>query len=102
MLTHGSRVMSCCSFSDLKAKDPLAIRNHLLYDIKHVGRDGIGASLAGRHGTVYRVDVLQQGKDAKGKALVPEDKIRDYIGFGVGLSELTVSWRWPTDPLATM
>lgn len=62
----------------------------MLYDIKNVGRDGVGAAMACRHGVVYRVDVLQAGKSAKGKPLVEPDQVREYVGRGVGLAEITV------------
>lgn len=62
----------------------------MLYDIKNVGRDGVGAAMACRHGVVYRVEVLQAGKSAKGKPLVEPDQVREYVGRGVGLAEITV------------
>jgi hypothetical protein len=40
---------------------------------------------------MYRVDVLKQGKDARGHTVLPEEDAKKYLGKGVGFSTLTVS-----------
>lgn len=71
--------------------DPLSTRDLLLYDIINVGRDGVGGAMAKHHGCMYRVDVLKQGKDARGHTVLPEEDAKKYLGKGVGFSTLTVS-----------
>lgn len=70
--------------------DPLSNRDLLLYDIINVGRDGVGGAMAKRHGCMYRIDVLKQGKDARGHTVLPEEDAKKYLGKGVGFSTLTV------------
>lgn len=71
--------------------DPLSTRDLLLYDIINVGRDGVGGAMAKHHGCMYRIDVLKQGKDARGHTVLPEEDAKKYLGKGVGFSTLTVS-----------
>lgn len=71
--------------------DPLSNRNLLLYDIINVGRDGVGGAMAKQHGCMYRIDVLKQGKDARGQTVVPEEDVKEYLGKGIGFSTLAVS-----------
>ena len=73
--------------------DPLSNRNLLLYDIINVGRDGVGGAMAKQHGCMYRIDVLKQGKDARGQTVVPEERLNEYLGKGIGFSTLTVSFQ---------
>lgn len=73
-------------------RDPLGYRDHIRFDIEGVGRDGMGGVVANDHGSIYRMDVLKDGKDAKGKQIVPEAKMknRESVGKGLGFSDRTV------------
>lgn len=75
---------------DRKDKDPLSNRDLLLHDIINVGRDGVGGAMAKRHGCMYRIDVLKQGKDVRGQTVLPEQDAKAFLGKGVGFSTLTV------------
>lgn len=75
---------------DRKDKDPLSNRDLLLHDIINVGRDGVGGAMAKRHGCMYRIDVLKQGKDVRGQTVLPEEDAKKFLGKGVGFSTLTV------------
>jgi len=77
--------------------DPLSTRDLLLYDIINVGRDGVGGAMAKHHGCMYRIDVLKQGKDARGHTVLPEEDAKKYLGKGIGFSTLTVSSMSTTD-----
>ena len=79
-------------------RDPLGYRDHIRYDIESVGRDGMGGVIAQDHGTVYRIDVLTKGLDAKGNVVVPADKKKTSVGNGLGFSDRTVRMMLSSHP----
>jgi hypothetical protein len=46
--------------------------------------------MAKQHGCMYRIDVLKQGKDARGQTVVPEEDAKEYLGKGIGFSTRAV------------